>query len=68
MKGDDPAAQIRGFEEVFEPLGLTALAMLVGVKLLLAATAALALHASRVKAPSARSNKATAFAPLWALP
>jgi putative copper export protein len=68
------AAQIRGFEEVFEPLGLTALAiqvvtglwmgwiylpgfrglfspanpigMLVGVKLLLlAATAALALHA-----------------------
>jgi len=65
MKGDDPAAQIRGFEEVFEPLGLTALAMLVGVKLLLlAATAALALHASRVKAPSARSNKATAFAPL----
>jgi putative copper export protein len=68
------AAQIRGFEEAFEPLGLTALAiqvltglwmgwiylpgfrgllnpgnpigMLVGVKLLLlAATAALALHA-----------------------
>jgi putative copper export protein len=67
------AAKIRAFEEVFEPLGLTALAiqvftglwmgwiylpgfqglfssanpigMLVGVKLLLAATAALALHA-----------------------
>jgi len=29
MKGDDPAAQIRGFEEVFEPLGLTALAIQV---------------------------------------
>ena len=57
------AAQVRAFEEVFEPLGLTALAiqvltgMLMGVKLLLlAGTAALTLHARLRLIPNLRDD------------
>jgi putative copper export protein len=57
------AAQVRAFEEVFEPLGLTALAIQVltglwmGVKLLLlAGTAALTLHARLRLIPNLRDD------------
>jgi putative copper export protein len=66
---DRSAAAIRSFEETFEPLGLTARAiqvvagMLVGVKrLLLAATAALALHARLRLIPHLTDDKLSGLA------